>query len=150
MNAAVLQTNPLNRFKFTCTALLSSPYYLDMFLKPVIYINMTVEPNPRINFTGWTERWNKSLLWTNFTSPSSELFLDLWSQWWISIFWILWFLNKPRSQFPKAEEYWKKHKRLKTLKDEEAQVSWFLPVLQQSIFELKKWMWLFVRCAMLS
>jgi hypothetical protein len=44
MKAAAECTDPLERFKITLSCLVAQPYYLNMFLKPVFYFIIQLNP----------------------------------------------------------------------------------------------------------
>jgi len=57
--------------KYALTAIISSAYYMNLFLKPVFVYNYIVKSSNRLNITSKLCRWYSNLLWTNF-SPSTN------------------------------------------------------------------------------
>lgn len=89
MKKAYEDKNPIERMKYTVTSIISSAYYMNLFLKPVLISANIVEPSNRRDSTRILCRWNINLLRTNFPSPSDQLFFSVWTREYLSLLWVL-------------------------------------------------------------
>jgi hypothetical protein len=76
MKSAAECKDPLERFKITLSCLIAQPYYLNMFLKPVIVYFISVKPSLGLNSPGEFVRWYKGIRIADFSPPSNQLLLD--------------------------------------------------------------------------
>lgn len=83
------ESNPIEKMKYALTSVISSAYYMNLFLKPVNRFWDIVKSSYRRNSRRIICWWDQNLLWTNFPSSSNQLLFSCWPKLNIQILWIL-------------------------------------------------------------